>query len=189
MSSTRETFVAKTFAASSFNAQAWRGKPFVSCSGLITITRLVRVRQLDPTADPWITAAWFIGTMICDVQSGTYNGALWTVTNNTTRKTLDCDAASSQETAEIGATMVESNAGTGFSLSGYTFTNSTLDTAMACTSATPEEVADILANFYATWIGVTGGMSGWGAVVVAGYGPGAVRTAGYGPGTVRVEKP
>lgn len=117
-----------------------------STSGVFTVTNITLTRSVS-TPLSLNTLAHLIGTLIYDVQEGSYDGSDYSFTGNSSDSEYDADQTSIVELFNVAATQVEANTGTTFASSAVTITNREWDVTLNCTQTSATELANVLATF------------------------------------------
>jgi hypothetical protein len=75
----------------------------------ITVTNLTTDRTFDANSVSIDELADVLGTLIEDIEAGSYLGSQWTVTNGVTDRTLDAQGTTIDELADVIATFIADN--------------------------------------------------------------------------------
>ncbi len=127
-----------------------------STTGVFTITNITLTRTIDLSDFSLDELADVLGTMIYDMQESTWDPSLYTFSNSSEDRTLDCDDAGGRdEAADVLATIVsDSDAGT-LNPGDYSFSNVTDRFSLDCDDASLFEISDVIATLLMSYAPAT----------------------------------
>lgn len=118
---------------------------YLSTTGVFTIIRITE-RRTAASTDNYQVAADLLGTMIYDIQNGTFNGADYSFTGLADDRAFDLDDTSAYELLRVAATLCGDNPTDKPVVAyGYTVLNPVLEYVMDCQSTNIATVSRILA--------------------------------------------
>lgn len=115
-----------------------------STTGTFTVTNITLMRSLNVSEATINDAANLLGTLIYDIQEGSYDGTAYTITNAETDRTIDASAFSLTELLNVIATLIAGNLGTAVSYAGFTITNDDSDYVLDCNETSLNELVNVL---------------------------------------------
>lgn len=129
-----------------------------STSGLITATNITLTRAAAAPVS-LLTVSHLLGTLVYDLQDGSYDGADWSFTGDSTSTGLDISSVSITKLYDAIATVVQANTGTSFVVA-LPITNYAVDYAFDCLSTSRKELARVFAAMAYAY-GASNGLGGY----------------------------
>lgn len=125
--------------------------PYVSTTKLFTVTNITLTRTADLATASINTLANLLGTLIYDVQAGTYDGSAYALTNGVADTAYDADSTSLNELLNVFGTVIDQEGGDEFTPHGFTVANYAPLYVLNCTSTSLNELAKVLAALLRNW--------------------------------------